>query len=285
MSQFDNRIFKVVLSYGTTELTLDGGLDITAQGQKFANALQDECTITIDNLQKETRDQLATQLTPFNMNQQRKTVQLYAGRVSTGLALVYQGDIVDCITGQPPDIRVTIKSKTCQFFKNDILAQSANVNAPLSGIAGTVAQSMGLSTKFEATDKTIANYSYTGSSIKQVNKLAESGGVDAFVDGGTLVVKNKGQALNNVSHTLSKDTGMIGVPQYTEYGVRVTCLWSPSVQLGGGLSLISELNPLLNGDYTIYKLGFNLASRDNPFYSIIEASKFPVLYQNAVLPQ
>lgn len=278
MPQFDDRIIKVVLSYGTTQLTLGEGLYITASGQKYANAMQDECTITIANLKRETRDQLATQLTPFNMNQARKSVQLYAGRQSTGAFLLYSGDIVACTPSQPPNILLTIKSKTCQFYKYDLVAQANNVTAPLSQIAGNVASSMGLTPHFEATDRTIQNYSFTGATIKQVDALGQAGSVDAYVDGSTLVVKDRGVALTNTVLQLNQDTGMVGQPELTEYGFRALCMLTPSAKLGGAVELTSVSNPLLNGSYTIYKLGFEIASRDPAFYSVIEASKFPVPY-------
>jgi hypothetical protein len=276
MPQFDARIFSVVLSYGSTQLTLDGGLDIRASGQKFTNALQDECTITISNLMRATRDQLATQLTPFNLNQARKSIAISAGRVSTGLFLLYQGDIVECTPSQPPNITLTIKSKTCQFYKYNIVAQAQNVTAPLSQIVKNVAASMGLGTRFEATDTTVNNYSFTGAAIKQVDKIGECGVVDAFIDGQTLVVKNKGVALENEVQAIGQNTGMVGVPELTEYGVRVRCLLSPSIKLGGAIQLTSVLNPLLNGLYTIYKLGFEVCSRDTAFYHIVEASKYDI---------
>lgn len=282
MPRFDDRIFQVVLNYGTTQLTLDGGLYLSASGQKYANALQDECTVVIANLKKETRDQLATQLTPFNYDQARKSIQLYAGRQSTGLFLLYSGDIVECTPSQPPNIMLTIKSKTAQFYKYDLVAQAQNTTAPLSQIAGGVALSMNLAAHFEATDRTIQNYSYTGSTLKQVDKLGQVGSVDAYVDGSTLVVKDRGAALKNTVLVLSKDTGMVGIPELTEYGIRVRCLLAPSVKLGGAVQLSSVLNPLIDGTYTIYKLGFEIASRDTAFYSIIEATKYPALFNAAI---
>lgn len=285
MSEFDDRIFRVELSYGTEQLVLDGGLHISASGTKYANSMQNDCHIKIDNLKKETRDHLGTQLTMFNYGQKRKHVKLFAGRVSTGLFLLYSGDIIECTASQPPDIQLSIKSKTCQFYKMDIISQSQNVTASASNIASGIGQSMGLPVRFEATDKTVQNYSYTGSALKQVDKLNSIGVYDAHIDNDILIVRDRGVPLRNISHVLSMQTGMIGVPELTEYGVRVKCLLTPTIKIGGQLELISLLNPFLNGKYTIYQMSFEVASRDTPFYCIIEASKYPVLYMQSALPQ
>lgn len=284
MSLFDDRIFELELSYDQTVVTFDGKLNINATGTKFVDPTQNECTITIDNLKRDTRNQLATHLTPFNYSDKRKHVKLSAGRVSTGLFLMYEGDIVDCYPSQPPNIVLTIKSKTAQFFKNDVLAQSYAVSTPLSIISKDVAASMSLTHVFQATDRNIANYSYTGPTIKQINKLSDMGQVDAYIDDGNLVVKDRGVSLENISHSLSSETGMIGQPELTEYGVRVRCLLSPSVVLGGELDLISTSNPSLNGKYTIYRTGFQIASRDVPFYTIIEATRYPAIFFTGALP-
>jgi Baseplate hub gp41 len=281
MSQFDNRIFKVELTYGTTKLTLDGGLWITAQGSKYLDATQNECTIQIANLKKETRDQLATNLTRYNLNSSRKSVKLYAGRMSTGLFLLYSGDIIECSPSQPPNIVTTIKAKSLQWFKYNILAQAQNASAPMSQLGNAIGTSLGIPVHFEATDRNVSNWSYNGSAAKQIDKLNSLGGIDAFEDNGTLYIKDAGTPLKDVSHVLSMDSGMIGLPEITEYGVRVRMLLTPGIRLGGQLTLKSLMNPSLNGNYSIYQLGFDIASREAPFYAIASCTKFPQLFNAA----
>lgn len=277
-TQFDDRIFKVVLTYGTTQLTLDGGFSIVATGTKYVNALQDECTVVIANLKKDVRDNLATQLTPFTTIPSQKSLALYAGRVSTGLFLLYTGDITQCMPSQPPNIALTIQCKTAQYQKMNILAQAQNVTAPLSQIVTQAAGSMSLKPMVQVQqDKLIGNYSYSGSAAGQVDKISALGPYDVFVDGDTLVCKDKGVALTNYTHVLSAASGMVGVPEPNEYGVTVRCLLEPTSRIGGKLTLKSDLNPMLSGDYAIYQMGFQVASRDVPFYNIISASKGDVI--------
>jgi hypothetical protein len=300
MSAFDDRIFKVEFTYSVksvpTQLTLDGNLYIRASGMKYIDSTQNECTIQIANLKKETRDQLATQLTPWNYNQARKSVKLYAGRESTGLFLLYAGDIIECQASQPPNIMLTIKSKTMNWFKYNILGQAQNVAAPLSKIVDGIGLALGdpingtMPVIFQATDKTIANWSFSGPAVKMLEKLSALGGIDVFVDDNTLIVKDRGKSLINVSHVLSMESGMVGVPQITEVGIQAKMMLAPSIKIGGQLSLVSLLNPLLNspknGGYSIYKLGFEIASRDTPFYGLVWGSQQPILmgassgYQN-----
>lgn len=290
MGVFDNRIVKIVFTYGSETATIDTSKDptnppmIMVQGSKYVDPTQNECTVQIANLSKPLRDALGTQITPYDAAQERKSVQIWAGRESTGMFLRYQGDIVTATVSQPPDLVLTATSKTLQFYKQDILAQSYSVTTPMSLISADVAKSLGLNLTFEATDRSISNYAYSGSSAGQIAKLNNLGGMDAYVDDGTLICKDRGQSLSNVSHTLSEDSGMVGQVELTEYGVRVRCMLSPDIKLGGTLVVKSVQNPTLNGSYTIYRTGFQIATRDVPFYDIIEATKYPSYYFTANFP-
>ncbi len=66
---------------------------------------------------------------------------------------------------------------------------------------------------------------------------------------------------------------MIGIPEFTEQGIKVKMLLDNQTKLGGGLRITSSIYPAVNGDYVIYKLGFDIATRDTPFYYIAEAAR------------
>jgi len=282
MATFDSRIFKVVFTYEDTQLTLDGGLTITASGMKYANALQNECQLTVSNLKKDTRDRLMTQLTPYNYDQKRKGIEVYAGRESTGLYLLYKGDITQCYPSQPPDIVLHIRSMALAWYKLNYVAQSYNVTTPLSKVVNGIGQTLGLSVKFLATDKNISNYSYSGCAAKEINHVAGMG-FQVYEDNGVLVCKDRSKGIGDAIE-VSQETGMVGIPELTEYGVKIKTMLNPNVSLGGKINLISNMNPLLNGEYTTYQIGFEIASRDTPFYSLIFASKYPILYGIANMP-
>ena len=66
---------------------------------------------------------------------------------------------------------------------------------------------------------------------------------------------------------------MIGIPEFTEQGVKVKFLVDNQTKLGGGIEIRSVQYPATNGQYSIYKLGFQIASREQPFYYIAEAAR------------
>ena len=248
-------------------------LDMSASGTKYANANQNECEVKISNLDKTTRDYLLTETSPFNKNKTRKLLRVEAGRVSTGYSLVFQGDITNAIGAQPPDITLALKAAAGDFAKGDIVARSQPGVVPMRNIAARIAQDLGLSLNFQASAKQISNFSHTGSAAKQVELLGQLGRVNAYVDDAALVVKDWNKPLADRVREVNLDTGMIGIPEFTETGIKVKLLFDNQTVLGGALRVTSRLNPAANGLYTVAKLGFELASRDTPFYYIAEATR------------
>lgn len=272
VQELDPRLLRISVQIGN-QLKQYEGLAVTVSGTKYANANQNECEVKITNLDKATRDYILTETSPFNKNARRKILRVEAGRVSTGYSLVFEGDITNAVGAQPPDITLTLKAATGDYAKGEIIATSQPGTAPLRNIAARVAQDMGLSLDFQATPKQIANYSYTGSKIKQVEQLGAMGRVNAFVDDRALIVKDFNAPLQQRIRVLNLDTGMIGIPEFTEQGIKVKMLFDNQTVLGGGLRITSKLNPAANGLYTVFKLGFELASRDTPFYYIAECTR------------
>lgn len=248
-------------------------LAMSATGTKYANANQNECEVKITNLDKASRDYLLTETSPFNKNKRRKILRVEAGRVSTGYSLVFQGDVTNAVGAQPPDIMMTLKAAAGDYAKGDIIARSQPGVAPLRNIASQVAQDLGLSLNFQAAAKQISNYTFTGSAVKQVEQLGTMGRVNAYIDDGSLIVKDWNVPLQNRVREVNIDTGMIGIPEFTDTGIKVKMLFDNQTVLGGALRVRSVLNPAANGLYTVAKLGFELASRDTPFYYIAEATR------------
>jgi hypothetical protein len=275
MANLDPRLVRVSLQINGQLKTYGGDVDgaerplhISSTGCKFGNALQNEAEIVVSNLTKSDRDYLLTECSPFNQNRTPKLAILEAGRASTGLTQIYKGNIVSCAPSQPPDIALTFKCQTGAFNKGKIVASAQAGSVSLSQIARQVASDTDTTLQFEADDKNIANYAFTGGALKQVGKIGDAGQVDAFIDDDALIVKNYGRPLSGVERVLSEQSGMIGIPEITEHGVKVTYLLDNQSKLGGALKIQSEIYPALNGSYTIYKLNWNIQTREKRSFGL-----------------
>ena len=174
---------------------------------------------------------------------------------------------------QPPNIELSIKAATKSTSKGDIVVRSKTEKTALSKIAKDVARDLGLNLIFEAKDKQIANYSFAGANLRQVDELSKAGNVNAYVDDDKIVVKDLNIPLNGKSQVLNLENGMIGIPEIDEHGIKVKYLYNNHSTIGGLLEVQSKLNPAANGAYSIYKLSFDIESRDVNFYLIAEAKR------------
>lgn len=272
MQQIDLRIVRVGIEVNGVLKTYDK-LAITATGTKYANQNQNECEVKIANLDKSTRDYLLSETSPFNANKTRKLLILDAGRVSDGVSRIFIGNITKAFPSQPPDITVTLKCLTQNFNKGVIVSRTGRNNQSLKSLSQEVAKDLGVALNFEATDKQIGNYAYSGSALKQVNKLNDMGNVNAYIDDDILVVKDTMSAISNSLKLINIDSGMIGIPETTEQGIKVKYLLDNKTKLGGRIRIQSKIYPSTSGDYSIFKLSFEIANRDGPFYWIAEAKR------------
>jgi hypothetical protein len=272
MAEIDPRLLRISIEVNGVFRVYED-IAMVATGTKYANANQNECEIKLTNLSKEVRDFLLTETSPFNGNRTPKRFIVEAGRRSYGYSKIYQGVIASAVPSQPPDITLTLKALTANDKKSEVIARNQPGQVSLSRLSGQVAKDLGLSLVFEAGERRIANYNYTGGALKQVDKLGEVGLVNAYVDDEKLIVKESSRALVNQIRVLNIDTGLIGIPEITERGIKVKFMLDNVTVLGGMLRVQSVLYPTVNGDYQIYKLGFDIANRDTPFYWIAEAAR------------
>lgn len=269
----DERIVKVTIEVNGQLKTYSSPFAITINGTKYANALQNEAEITLENLDRTTQDYLLTETSPYNSNRTPKTVIVEAGRVSYGTAVIYRGNIVTASVSQPPDIGVTLRCLTGNFVKGSVISRSQPGQTTLSQITAAIAQDQGTLHSFQATDKNIGNYQFSGATSDQIALLNTYGNINAFIDDNTLYVKDAMVPLTGVVRILNAETGMIGIPEFTEWGIKVKFFIDNRTALGGALQITSVQYPAVNGTYVIYKLSFQIASRDTPFYYIAEAAR------------
>lgn len=278
MEAFDDRLVNVsfVLQNGET-ISYSQDFAITAFGTKYLNWNAGDCQLQIDNISQITRNNIITQTSPLNPLRAPVEMSLLVGRKSFGTFVLFSGGILATNPTQPPDIGLIAKSLTLSLQLTNPVNLTMPVTSNLSTIAQQVANQLGVKLDFQATDKQINNYSFTGAALKQVGKIADAGNYVAFVDNDTLVVLDNGKSRNQSPILVNSMTGMVGVPEITETGVRVRMLISNEIRIGDQIKVESTINPAANGVYNIFQLHFEVASRDTPFYWIMEC-KAPRFY-------
>lgn len=273
-SAFDERIVKVGIVIDGQE-TIYEGLDIRARGSKILSPILDTCEVVISNLDRETRNYLLSNATPLLIvGRERKPVivNLYVGRASYGTFLLFSGACFASFATQPPDIGIVLRSITGSIQTGIVDGYQVTPLSSLRSICQQLARDWvdssgeSLTLDFQATEKTIANWSGTASVVERLNKLNMIGGIIASVNDKTLTVLDANKPKAGVPHLINLTTGMVGVPQVDWTGVSVKVLINNYMRLGDQVRIESQINPPASGEFRIIKMDFDVANRANPFF-------------------
>lgn len=272
-SAFDNRLVSLAIQTQQKTYTFDQSYFIRAHGSKNASPLLSPGEFRIDNIDRDLRNYLLTACSPFSQqNFQDKgsaplpLVTLSVGRTSVPLFVVSQGNCIATAPTQPPDIGITLKTMQGVLLLLQSFTMTQPQNVLLSELSLQVANNLGFSLEFTASDKQIDNFSFTGNAYTQINKLAECGNIDVFIDNKTLVVKNTGTPRKGSVPVISSQTGLVNVPVINEYGLQLRMLINSDIRIGGAIQVVSQINPAANGIWYIYRIDYDISTWETPFY-------------------
>ena len=177
-----------------------------------------------------------------------------------------------------PDTWLNIEAKSL-FYQNRVPISYSAQNITMEEAGKSVANQLGLDFEWQAeTQKTIDVFNFRGSKAQLIEKYNSFGDVIAFEDNGVLKVqdRNSQRKKSGQIKLISKDTGMIGIPEPDQFGVKVKCLLDPSLACGDWVQVKSERLKSINGQYQIYTLDFDLSSREQAYYCDIYAKNYGI---------
>lgn len=277
VTRFDPRILSVELQFDDHSLVYNSPMDITVTGCKTVTSMQNTATITIGNLTKEHRDYILSNSNQnLAANYKVRRVRVKAGRESFGSWQVFMGDIVSANVSQPPDIKLTLKCLTNAVDRTQWWAFANTSGRTLGELVREVASFMNLSFRIDPSvneGKVIPRFTFNGPAAAMIIRLSEMADVRVYVDDDTIVVTNWDAGLSNTIVEVNKDSGMIGIPEFTEYGIRVRTFADRNIVLGGGIRLTSEMVPVMNADYVATRIDYELSTRDTAFYYDVWANR------------
>ena len=275
---FDPRIITVTLDFGNGNTQTYQDIYIKAQGVKGFTSQMGQCSITLLNLTPQQRFYILTQASPQKVPAQPILVTLQAGRQLAGTFVLFEGYTMASNSSQPPDIGITLQAVTNNLAMWIVQQVQMPPFATIQTIAekiaaGDPATGQGkLTLDFEATiaaTKKIDNFSYTGAQGKLVEKLNKLG-VNAYIEGTTLVVLDIGKTRNAPIIQINAQTGMVGIPEVNTYGIKCRVMLDSKYRLAQQVEVTSIENPAANGQYMIYSMAFDIANRENAFWYELE---------------
>ena len=281
----DNRRIQVILEdEGRRDVFED--LAIHIRGVRTGSWILNDATVTIWNVDKDTRERLTRRYRPENRlrgisdNRQlletRGQVFIDIGRESTGLFRLFEGNIITITQTDPPDIALEMRIMTRYNFKSELNSKNFGPINNVRGVAESIANDLGLelddSSLTEDRNISVRNLTFSGAMADQIKVFREFPFVDAYVDNNRLVVKNNRSPVRDPVTVINVRNGMIGIPRFNEYGINVKFLARQGVRVGSQIQIESDIYPATNGNYVIVNISFDVANRDTPFYFDVYAT-------------
>ena len=253
-----------------TSLKIDFEID-SSVGGAFSNG-----TITIFGLSNADIAFLATNYNPQDGSLKPSLVQLELG-YNDALSLVLFGNIVEAepdFTQSDTRIRIRVASGAQQNLEKRSITASEK-DATFRSLCEIAAKNNDLALEYDSNipQKTIGDYSFVGTPFQQIEGLRKLwDGVDIFINGKKLSVKYK-KASEVRKIVLDRDSGLIGTPKPTPFGVEATSMLNPALAAASFIELKSGKIPQINGLYRIATLSHKGSNRGELWISQLTLNK------------
>lgn len=275
----DKRLMRVIITVDGSSTQYDtvgdDGLAMKASITKSSDPKQNKGEVTIEGLRREERERVLMRISPWRKDKKMARLEIQAGRESWGLRTLFVGDITGASITQPPDIQLRMTATTGQNLRTTASPVSAPATHNLQQVAEDIAKRGGLnlhvSDKAPLT-KTVTNWRSDSGCQQQIEELSRASGCDVSIDDSELVIKPRGQhKAGSTSVVISRDSGMVGIPELSESGLKVKCLLDPAFSVGCRYRVESELHPGATGWYVADSISWELATHDTAWYVALES--------------
>lgn len=208
---------------------------------------------------------------PKSLNQ--NTVQVYAidGAQST---LVFQGNIVNAwgVYDNMPDVYLMIQAQSAYFNQlaptTPTSIQGSIDAATLMGqLVAAMNQNNPNGTQFvlenNGVNFNLSNPYLPNTSLEQIKNLAQSSGIDLYVDDNVIAICPQGQPRTMATiPQISAASGLTKYPTFDGVGVTFEMLFNPAVRFGGSISLLTSVKAItdFSSQWIVTSIAHNLES-------------------------
>jgi len=202
-------------------------------------------------------------------------VSVFAGDAN-GMTLVYKGTIWQAVSdfqgGPNLPFHVVAQAGSKESALNIKPTSINQKNADVAQIMSQLAGQMGLQFENNGVNIKIAFPYLGGSARTQAMQLAEHANIGWTIDRGKLAIWPIDGSRQGTTPFISAQTGMVGYPSWSSYGIKIKTLFNNDLQFGGKVQVQSSITPA-NGEWIIDKIEHNLQALtpNGEWFTTIEA--------------
>lgn len=202
----------------------------------------------------------------------KNTIEVYAID-DPAITLIFAGNIITAWGDYEamPHVALTIRAQAA-FFHGIETTQPLSFKGRID-VASAMAQcarKMSLGFENNGVSIQMENLYIANTLLEQVRDLAEMAGIDFVIDDKTLAIMPRGFPRSSLIPLLSKDSGMIGYPNFDGVGIWVRTLFNPGIVFQGKVNVESDVTRAA-GEWVVSTLNHVLSSEfpGGPWHSEI----------------
>lgn len=252
---------------GSSTVTLSGyraAVTIVKQGQgAFGQA-----EIRIFGLDLSIMSQIGTLGSSYLLaTQRRNEISISAGDAVNGMAQVFSGTIyrAEPDFSAAPDVAFNITAYVgLVFAMKPATPTSFSGSVNVATIMSNIAAQANIPFENNGVSVILNNPYLPGTAHQQAAAAARAAHINWSLDTeiGPLAIWNKGQSRGGTIPLITPETGMIGYPSYTQFGITVRAIYTPGNDpaMGKSVKVESSLQPA-TGTWVVYSAVYELTSQ------------------------
>ena len=229
---------------------------VTGDGQSYLDNL------TIYGMTLNHMNQLTQVGNTYN-NLQKNTLTIQAGSAEEGMSNVWTGTIVSAVPDgtDQPNIRFLVTASAGAFGARQPAKPTTRKGAAAGeDLVAALASKLGYRFENNGVHMLLQNPYLHGTAISQIRQVARAMNCQWLIDKETtLAIWPTGKSREGSATVVSKDTGMVGYPQFNQGWIRVTSYYNPSIIPGGQIQVQSEFTAA-NGVWNLGQIDYELDS-------------------------
>lgn len=207
--------------------------------------------------------QKLTVLNKLAYEQERdNSVTVSAGDDEKGVAAVFSGTIKEAWVdaSNPPEIVFVVSAFSGLLDKIKPVppisySGSVDVETVLAGIAAQMNPPRSLENS--GVQVILSSPYKPGTLVEQAQAIARDARCNLLIEDTVMAIWPIGQSRGGLTLDLSPETGLVGYPQFTQNGIALTTLFSPSLSFGQQIKVTSALGAA-NGTWVVAAVQHNL---------------------------
>ena len=223
---------------------------------------KNKASVKVTGLSLKDMEQMTT-LAFRALPKQKNHVTIQAGtQGQSALSTVFWGEIISAWAdfNQAPDVLFNIEAQTGSYPA--IMAtpqETVNGTVPAADLIEKYAKLAGYTFKNEGVSASVKNAVFNGDPIAKMRNICNQVGCELLIDDGEVVILPSGGTRTGNAVFLSKDSGMLGYPTFSNEGIDVKCLYNPELKIGGVIK-VESITPRASGLWKVTKLEHSLSA-------------------------